>query len=502
MASEIRGVGFTPWLPASLLHRQPASPMSATFCHSADTKDAVRILIAESDRSSRDTLRDRISSWGFQVRTSDSRQLIEVAQSFEPNILLIDLEGQEKTCATILHELHARGVEIPTIVMADEAELAAAIRTIKFGAYDFLSKPINPNHLRVVLSNLVRQLSVSEENQRLRRKLVEAGTLGAIIGQSFAMRRVMRLVEEAASSSAPVLIVGESGTGKKLVARTIHQQSARRGGPYAEVSCAALPDNLMESELWGHERGAFAGADRRRDGFLAMADGGTLLLDEITELKVELQAKLLRTIEDKKLRRMGGGVETELSLDVRLIAASTRNLAEATHHGRLREDLYSHLNAFTIELPPLRDRLEDIPALAETFLKQSAAANQKAVNGIDNECLEILRLYRWPGNVLQLRNVIERATIVARRPLLAAADLPNDVRRSGRKGPPFELRIGESMDEVERELIFKTLDFTNGNKVRAAHMLGISLKTLYNRLVRYHGKDRDSASESSRSHDS
>ena len=231
-----------------------------------------------------------------------------------------------------------------------------------------------------------------------------------------------------------------------------------------------------------------------------MANGGTLLLDEITELKVEVQAKLLRTIENKKFSRLGANNETETPLDVRLIASSTKSLTEATHYGRLREDLYSRLNTFTIELPPLRDRLEDIPALVEAFVAQSAQTNRKSVTGVDNECLEILRLFRWPGNVLQLRNVIERATVVARRPLLAAADLPLDVRRAGRKGPQFELRIGESLDEVEREFIFKTLDFTNGNKVRAAQILGISLKTLYNRLVRYNGKDRDAANETSRHH--
>jgi len=340
---------------------------------------------------------------------------------------------------------------------------------------------------------------VSEENQQLRRKLIEAGTLGPIVGQSSAMRRVMRQVEEAAASnSASVSIVGESGTGKKLVARTIHELSARRNGPYVAVTCSGLPDDLMASELWGHERGAFAGADRRREGFLAMANGGTLLLDEITDLKIELQAKLLRTIEDKKLQRIGGSNGSGIPLDVRLIASSSKSLTEATRYGRLREDLYSRLNTFIIELPPLRDRLEDIPALVEAFIAQSVEKNRKSITGVDNECLEILRLNRWPGNVLQLRNVIDRATVVARRPLLVAADLPVDIRRAGRKGPHFELRIGESLDEVEREFIFKTLDFTNGNKVRAAQILGISLKTLYNRLVRYQGKDRDPAVESSR----
>lgn len=457
----------------------------------------LRILVAEDDRQARESLSEKISSWGFRILAVGSNQVLDHARSFDPDILLLGLEGAEKAGAAGWHDLPSRGLQVPTIVMADEADLDSIVKTIKSDAYDFLSRPINLIHLRVLLNNLRTRLMMSEDNDRLRRELIENGTLGPILGQSLSMRRVMRLVEEAAASSASVLIAGESGTGKKLVARTIHQLSPRRQGPYLEVACAGLPDYLMESELWGHERGAFAGADHRREGFLEMAGGGTLMLDEITELKVELQAKLLRTIENKKLRRMGNN-ETEVPLDVRLIAASSRNLAEATHYGRLREDLYSRLKTFTIELPPLRDRLEDIPALVDSFIRAAAEKNHKTVTGLDNECLEILRLNRWPGNVMQLRNVIERATVVARRPLLAASDLPNDIRRAGRKGPQFEIRVGESLDEVEREFIFKTLDFTNGNKVRAAQILGISLKTLYNRLVRYHGKERDSVNESSR----
>ena len=474
--------------------------MSATTCNTSDRNGDLRILLATDDPG-RETLRDLLNSWGFVVQAVAGSRVLEETQAFSPHVLLIDLKEQQKDGEAVLHELQTRGIEVATIVMAEEAVLRSMEQTIKPGSYDFFSKPINPSHLRVLLNELATQLKVSEENQCLRRKLIEAGTLGPIIGQSPAMRRVMRLVEEAAaSSSASVSIVGESGTGKKLVARTIHELSARNKGPYVAVSCTGLPHDLMESELWGHERGAFAGAARRRDGLLAMANGGTLLLDEITELKIELQAKLLRTIEDKKFRRLGAGNENEITLDARLIASSSKSLTEATHYGRLREDLYSRLNTFTIELPPLRDRLEDIPALVEALVAQSAQTNRKSVTGVDNECLEILRLFRWPGNVLQLRNVIERATVVARRPLLAAADLPVDIRRAGRKGPNFELRVGESLDEVEREFIFKTLDFTNGNKVRAAQILGISLKTLYNRLVRYHGKDRNAPSETSRHH--
>src|SRR5258708_15167181 len=437
--------------------------MAATTCNTSAGNGDLRILLAADDPG-RETLRDLINSWGFVVQAVAGNRVVEETKAFTAQGLLIDLKEQQKDGEAVLHELQTRGIEVATIVMAEEAALRSMEQTIKPGSYDFVSKPINPSHLRVLLNELATQLRVSEENQCLRRKLIEAGTLGPIIGQSPAMRRVMRLVEEAAaSSSASVSIVGESGTGKKLVARTIHELSARNKGPYVAVSCTGLPHDLMESELWGHERGAFAGAARRRDGLLAMANGGTLLLDEITELKIELQAKLLRTIEDKKFRRLGAGNENEITLDARLIASSSKSLTEAMHYGRLREDLYSRLNTFTIELPPLRDRLEDIPALVEAFVAHSAQTNRKAVTGVDNECLEILRLFRWPGNVLQLRNVIERATIVARRPLLAAADLPVEVSRAGRKGPNFELRIAESLHESHRKPIFNPLDSPTRN---------------------------------------
>ena len=407
--------------------------MSGTPCNSPDTTRRLRILVTATDLSSVDALCDLISSWGFEVGTVEGEHLIETLESFEPDVLIVDLDPPAQRLTAVMR---AQGIETASIVIGTEAETIA--RAMKPGICDSLSKPINANHLRALLGRLAAQLRVIEENQRLRRKLIEAGGLGPIVGASFAMRRVMRLVEAAASSSSPVLIVGESGTGKKLIARTIHDSSARRNGPYFAVACAGLPDNLMESELWGHEPGAFAGADRRRVGYLEMANGGTLLLEEITDLKVELQAKLLRTIEDKKLRRVGSG--REKSINVRLIAASIRNLAEATRHGKLCEDLYSRLNTFMIELPPLRDRLEDIPALVDAFIRRAAQTNQKDITGIDNECLEILRTNRWPGNVLQLRNVIERAAIVARRSLLTAADLPVDIRRAGRKGPQFELQ--------------------------------------------------------------
>jgi transcriptional regulator with PAS, ATPase and Fis domain len=305
------------------------------------------------------------------------------------------------------------------------------------------------------------------------------------------MRRVMALVEQVAPSSASVVITGESGTGKEIVARTIHELSPRRNGPYVAINCAALPETLMESELFGHERGAFTGADRRREGCFELANGGTLLLDEIGEMKPELQAKLLRVLEEQKLRRLGGTVE--VPVDVRVLAASNRNLEAALREGRFREDLYYRLNVFGIELPPLSERADDIPALVEHFLHQITPPEGKTIGGVDGECLEMLKSYRWPGNVRQLRNVIERGLIVTRGPMISTADLPPDLKRAGGSASTFELHLGMSLDEVERELIVRTIEFAGGNKSRAAEVLGVSLKTLYNRLERYQGKDTQEA---------
>jgi two-component system, NtrC family, response regulator HydG len=301
----------------------------------------------------------------------------------------------------------------------------------------------------------------------------------------------MVLVEQVAPSSASVVITGESGTGKEIVARTIHELSPRRNGPYVAINCAALPETLMESELFGHERGAFTGADRRREGCFELANGGTLLLDEIGEMRSELQAKLLRVLEEQKLRRLGGTVE--VPVDVRVLAASNRNLEAAIKEGRFREDLYYRLNVFGIELPALNERADDIPSLVEHFLHEIAPPAGKTISGVDAESLELLKSYRWPGNVRQLRNVIERALIVTRGPMISVADLPPDLKRVGSSASTFELRLGMSLDEVERELIIRTIEFSGGNKSRAAEVLGVSLKTLYNRLERYQGKEMQEA---------
>jgi DNA-binding NtrC family response regulator len=460
-------------------------------------KAGIRVLIVEDNADAREAWSTLISSWGYQVNSAeDGERALQLIESSDPQILLLDLRLPKKDGLAVLSEIHVNGRQLPTIVMSGEGEIEDAVQSIKLGAYDYLRKPIDPRHLEVLLNNLRTHLTVTKENQLLRRRLMAAGELGQLIGQSLPMRRVMATIEQVAPSNASIVIVGESGTGKELVARTIHDLSPRSSGPYIAINCAALPETLMESELFGHERGAFTGADRRREGCFEIAAGGTLLLDEIGEMKPELQAKLLRVLEERKVRRLGGS--GEISVDVRVLAATNRNLETQLREGKFREDLYYRLNVFTIQLPTLRERSEDVPMLIEHFLLQLSPSAGKSIAGMDAECLELLRTRRWPGNVRQLRNVIERALIVAHGPMITTADLPQeiaaDTSRSFKVEPPqgvgpakspqspLDIHVGMSLSAVKRELLLHTLKHTGGNKAKAAEMLGVSLKTLYNNL--------------------
>jgi len=460
-------------------------------------KAGIRVLIVEDNADAREAWSTLISSWEYRVETAeDGERALRLIESTDPQILLLDLRIPKKDGLAVLREIRANGWHLPTIVISGEGEIEDAVESIKLGAYDYLRKPVDPHHMEVLLNNLRTHLTVSKENQLLRRRLMDAGELGQLIGQSFAMRRVMASIEQVAPSGASIVIVGESGTGKELVARTIHDLSPRSGGPYIAINCAAMPETLMESELFGHERGAFTGADRRREGCFELATGGTLLLDEIGEMKPELQAKLLRVLEERKIRRLGGNAE--IPVDVRVLAATNRNLEAHLREGKFREDLYYRLNVFTIQLPTLRERSEDIPTLIEHFLRQLAPSASKSVVGMEADCLELLGSQRWPGNVRQLRNVIERALIVTRGPMISIADLPEEINieaprsikpaqlpapTSGNgRSPTLDVHVGMSLNAVKRELLLETLKFTGGNKAKAAEILGVSLKTLYNHL--------------------
>jgi len=280
-----------------------------------------------------------------------------------------------------------------------------------------------------------------------------------------------------------VIITGETGTGKELAARAIHDRSPRQNRPYIAINCAAVPESLIESELFGHERGAFTGADRRREGCFERANGGSLLLDEITEMRPEMQAKLLRVLEEKRILRLGAS--KDLPIDVRVFAASNRSLRQAIREGRLREDLYYRLNVYTVELPPLRDRLEDLPLLVEHFIQEFNREHKKRVQGMDQDCLDALRAHAWPGNVRELRNVVQRAVIRCPSPMLSVGDLPPEAAVRRAPNAHFMVELGSSIHEVERELIVRTLVYAGGNKKRASDILGMSRRSLYNRLERH-----------------
>ncbi len=304
-----------------------------------------------------------------------------------------------------------------------------------------------------------------------------------MIFRSLSMSQIMDLVARAACSSAPVIITGESGTGKERVAQAIHKLSPRSSGPYVPVNCAAIPETLIESELFGHERGAFTGADHSRDGCFKRADGGTLHLDEFIEMRPDLQAKLLRVLEERKVRPLGGS--REMPVDVRVLAASNRPLKHAISEGLLREDLFYRLSVFVLELPPLRERIEELPMLVAHFIREANQEQRRQVEGISAECLEALKAHRWPGNVRELRNVIDHAVIVSKRRTISLDDLPSQVRSPNDKVQYVTVPVGSSLDEVERELIGRTIDLAAGNKTRAAQILGVGVRTLYRRLERY-----------------
>jgi DNA-binding NtrC family response regulator len=360
------------------------------------------------------------------------------------------------------------------------------VAAIESGAFWYIEKPLKGAVLRALLNRALGKVHDQQQVAALRRQLREAGRIGELVGASKPMQDVMRLVEQVAPSSASVLITGETGTGKEILARTLHQLSPRADRPFVAINCSAIPESLMESEIFGHERGAFTGAAERRIGCFELADGGTLLLDEIGEMPPPTQAKLLRVLEDRKVRRLGSKSETPV--DVRVLAATNKDPEQAVAHGLLRQDLYFRLNVFHINLPPLRDRKEDLGPLVEHILRDLNAKHSRQVRGINSEVSELFHSYTWPGNVRELRNVLERAVIVCDRELIGRAHLPSDFGRTHAAAASelssLRFPVGTTVDAVERELIMQTLAATN-NKTRAAELLGISLKTLHNKLKEY-----------------
>ena len=454
-----------------------------------------RILIVEDEENARKGYEALLRKWGCDVLGVESAEDgLGAFLTFHPAVVIADVELPGMNGLDFLRALGDALAEVPAILITGKGSEERAVQAIESGAFWYIEKPLKPQVLRALLDRALGRVRDRRQVAVLTRELRAAGRLSELVGTSKPMREVSLAVEQAAPSTASVLITGETGSGKEVVARALHRLSPRANGPFVAINCSAIPESLMESEIFGHEKGAFTGAAERRLGCFELADGGTLLLDEIGEMPMATQAKLLRVLEDRKVRRLGGKSETPV--DVRVLAATNKDPEQAVAQGQLRQDLYFRLNVFNIHLPPLRARKEDLPELVEAILADVGAKHGKPMRGVSAEVMEALRAHSWPGNVRELRNVLEHAVIVALGDTIGRQNLPPQFGRAaagpgslaGLRFPP-----GVTVEQVERELIRQTLETTSNNKTRAAELLGISLKTLHNKLKEYASQENNHA---------
>ncbi len=447
-----------------------------------------RVLIIESDPSSAETLSELVSGWNHDVfLANDQTEGLALLGETTPAVVIAGASTSSAESFDLLREIRHLQPDTPVILLAGDGSIENALNAIQQeGAYHYFEKPVEAHKLRIVLERALELLAAKRENEVLRRELQDRGAFGELVGKSEVMRAIYALIDQVAPSSASVLLAGESGTGKELVARTLHYKSPRRDKPFVAINCSAIPETLMESELFGHEKGAFTGAASRRQGCFELAHTGTLLLDEIAEMPPLLQAKLLRVIEEGAVRRLGS--RKEIQVDVRILAATNRNPEEAVHSGSLREDLLYRLNVFRIVLPPLKDRKEDLPMLAQHLVTQLAEKHRRPGRFLSPAAIQALQFHAWPGNVRELRNVIERAVIICSGEQIERhhfAPYPIEQRVRLRNEDTITLPVGTPLEELERQMIMRTLQKTRNNKTRAAALLGISLKTLHNKLNLY-----------------
>ena len=449
---------------------------------------AERVLIVEDEDATRAGLAELVRTWGFVTEAAaNGEEALKLVTTFRPSIVVTDMVMPKMDGLELLRSLKDEADQLKVILLTAQGSVETAVDALKHGAADYLTKPVDTQKLKLLLSSIAELNAQKRENEALRRQLKEKGSFGRIVGNSLKMRKIYQVIEQAAPTPASVLIIGESGTGKELVAQTIHQLSPRTEAPFVAINCAAIPETLLESEIFGHERGAFTGAVDRRAGCFELADRGTLFLDEIAEMVPVTQVKLLRVLQERRFRRLGGRVEQDV--DVRVIAATNLNPVDAIREGKLRDDLYYRLNVFTIELPPLRERKDDLPLIIQSLLDEFNQRDRRNVQAVTPDAMRMLELYDWPGNVRELRNVIERATILAKGEFIEPTHLPRFGTSPRHVEPPTSssavtIAPGMTVDEAERKLIIATLEASGNNKTRAAEMLGISLKTLHNKLNR------------------
>jgi len=451
-----------------------------------------RVLIVDDDRATSAGMADIIEEWGYEPEVADTVKAGWAAVSrMVPDVAIVDLKLPDGSGLDLLHRIREQYADVSVVILTGHATVDSAVKALKVGAEDYVTKPVDLARLQVILKTVEDKQLMKQEILELRRQLQKMGALGHLVGKSRSMQKLFEEIEMVANTDANVFIVGESGSGKEVVANTIHTLSRRRTKPFIAFNCGAISPTLIESEIFGHEKGAFTNAIKRREGYFEMAKGGTVFLDEITEMPIELQVKLLRVLEEGKFRRVGGN--DEINIEARVVAASNRDPQKAIIDGRMREDLYYRLNVFPIEVPPLRNRLEDIPLFAHFFLQKLNETEEKKVDKIEPDFIEALQAYEWPGNVRELRNVVNRAFIMARTDTLTVECLPDKFlgARKKKSTNTVTITLGQPMEEVERIVIEETLNMNDGDRKKTAEILGISYKTLYNKTKKYKETEGD-----------
>ena len=446
--------------------------------------EGMKVLVVDDDATMREVLKMRLEQWGLQVLlASDAQEATSLIESQHPDMVISDVIMPEISGLELLRILIGEDAHRPVILITAHGSVDMAVEAIKQGAQDFLTKPLDYSKLKSLVRAAQREIQLRQGSRRLASELEQGSRFGSFVGRSKAMRQVYKLIKDVAGTDASVLITGESGTGKELVAKSVHERSLRAQGPLIAINAAAVPSELIESEIFGHEKGAFTGAASVRQGCFELAHQGTLFLDEIAEMPASLQTKLLRVLEDGRIRRLGG--KKEFQVDVRVLAATNRDPRSAVDEGQLREDLYYRLNVFTIHLPALRTHKSDIPLLAQHFISAFNQKHHLKVQGLREDVLERLRAYSWPGNVRELKNVVERAVVLAKEKWIENTHLPPYIQQLEDFSEKVVLPGDVTIEEAEKQLILKTLEQTRNNKAEAARRLGLDVKTIRNKLKSY-----------------
>ncbi|MGH7443997.1 MAG: sigma-54-dependent transcriptional regulator [Longimicrobiales bacterium] len=449
-----------------------------------------KLLIADDEKHIVEGLQMLLQEEGYDVDTAnDGQKAWDKVQSGEYGLVLADLKMPKMDGLELFAQMRDAGIDSEIIIITGKGTVDSAVEAMRNGAYDYLTKPLELDRLKALIPKALEKYEVRTANRRLQDRLESLTRYGDMLGQSEEMTQIYKLIEAVAPSSASVLIAGESGTGKELVARAMHSKSTRRKGPFVALNCGAFPREILENELFGHEKGAFTGAINEKPGAFEQADGGTLFLDEVAEMEPDIQVKFLRALEQRSFRRLGG--KKEINVDIRVVAATNKNVEEALREGKLRDDLYHRLAVIPVYLPPLRERTGDVQLLAEEFLRRFADEQGKTITGFTEGALEFIQIYRWPGNVRELKNAVERAVILAKTDTIEVRDL--SPKRFGLEEREVHIPVGTSLVDSEKALTLKTFAFTGGDQKKTAKILGVTEKDLKTKLHDYLGADAPKA---------